>query len=461
MSKKLFKDFNAVSEAQWKQKIQFDLKGADYNDTLVSETADGIHVKPFYHSENSNAHNIPFSGTATGDWYVSQKIHAYNAAAANKKAQNVLSRGAQGVILVIPNADVDPEILLADLPEVGIQVHLQFLDHDYIANLHRLRSKAYVHIDVIHQLASDGNWFKTKESDLNFYKKFISKYTGYFSNITVNTSVYQLAGATVGQEMAYYTAHLNEYLNVIDDAGLIQQFDAQQPNHKRINIDVATGSDYFFEIAKYRAYRVLTKSLGQQYGIDLACYISASPSTRNKSLLDYNVNLLRTTTESMSAILGGADTVYNLPYDEFFNKPNEFGERIARNQLLILKEEAYFDKVGNPSEGSYYIETITQQLVEKALEIFKQIETAGGMITSLFEGTIQRKIKESDDRERNAFKHNDKILVGVNKYPNDSAPLKNEYELFPFLKKKPRKTLVTPLIAKRLSEDLEQQKMAH
>ncbi len=459
MEKRLFKDFNPVSEAQFKQKIQYDLKGADYNEALVHETADGIHVRPFYHRESSQSHNIPYSATKTGEWYISQKIQCYNATAANKKALNVLSRGAQGVILVIPNKEIDPTTLLADLPAVGIQIHLQFLDKDYLAILHQLMPKSYVHIDVIHQLASDGNWFSNKNQDLKFYTDFINDYSGYFSNITVNTSIYQQAGATVVQELGYYLAHLNEYLNELDQSGSISLFDGKLDEHKRINIDAVTGSDYFFEIAKYRAYRVLTKALGNQYDIDLGCYISASPSVRNKSLLDYNVNLLRTTTESMSAILGGADTVYNLPYDDFFNKPNEFGERIARNQLLILKEEAYFDKTGNPAEGSYYIETVTEQLVEKALELFKTIEKAGGLITSLHEGTIQRKIKENDTRERNAFKHKDKILVGANKYVNDGDVLKNEYEILPFLKIKPRKTLVTPLNAKRITEELEQSKM--
>ena len=464
MSNSLFENFEPVSETQWKQKIQVDLKGADYNDTLVSTTPDGIHVKPFYHRESAPAHNIPFSATQTGDWYISQKIYAYNAEVANRKALDVLGRGAEGVILVIPNSEIDLSVLLADLPKVGIQIHLEFLDAYYIKRLQELAPRAYVHIDPIHRLASTGNWFRSKDSDLAFIKEFIVKYDGYFSNLTINTSVYQQAGATVTQELAYFTAHLNEYLNILESAGDISAFTSTPLSDrakagKRINIDVVTGSDYFFEIAKYRAYRVLTKSIGNQYGIDLDCYISGSPSLRNKSLLDYNVNMLRTTTESMSAILGGADTVYNLPYDAFFNKPNEFGERISRNQLLILKEEAYFNKIGNAAEGSYYIETITEQLVDAVLEIFKQIEFAGGLITSLHEGTIQRKIKESADREQAALNHGDKTLVGATKYLNEDLPLKDEYEILPFVKIEPRKTLIEPIVAKRLMEDKEQLQM--
>ncbi|ARN77512.1 methylmalonyl-CoA mutase [Nonlabens spongiae] len=472
MSKRLFEDFEGVSEAQWKQKIQYDLKGADYNDTLISTTPDGIHIKPFYHSESSEAHEIPFTATQTGDWYVSQKIYAYSAETANLKAKNALKRGAEGVVLVIPNPEIDAEVLLKSLPEVGIQIHLEFFDLEYIENLNKLALKAYIHIDPIHRLASTGNWFASREKDLKSLIDYLKISDGYFSNITVNTNVYQQAGATTVQELGYFLAHLNEYLNVLEQAEEITDFTttrfdfAQRPNHsdhgkaKRINLDTTTGSDYFMEIAKYRAYRVLTKSLGNEYGIEnLECYISASPSMRNKTLLDYNVNMLRTTTECMSAVLGGADTVYNLPYDAFFNKPNEFGERISRNQLLVLKEEAYFNNVGNAAEGSYYIETLTQQLVEKALELFKQLESAGGLISSLHEGSIQRKIKESADREQQALKHGDKVLVGATKYPNADQPLLKEYEILPFVKIEPRKTLIEPIVQKRLMEEKEKEEM--
>lgn len=457
MSKRLFEEFEPVSEAQWKQKIQYDLKGADYNDTLISITPDGIHIKPFYHSETSQAHEIPFTATQTGDWYVSQKIYAYNAETANIKAKNALKRGAEGVVLVIPNSNIDPKVLLLDLPKVGIQIHLDFFELEYIKNLNKIAPKAYIHIDPIHQLASTGNWFASREKDFKSLIDYLKISDGYFSNITVNTSVYQQAGATTVQELGYFLAHLNEYLNALEQAGEVSAF---AKANKRINIDTTTGSDYFMEIAKYRAYRVLTRSLGKEYGLEnLECYISASPSLRNKTLLDYNVNMLRTTTECMSAVLGGADTVYNLPYDAFFNKPNEFGERISRNQLLILKEEAYVNKVGNAAEGSYYIETLTQQLVEKALDLFKQIESSGGLVSSLHEGSIQRKIKESADREQQALKHGDKVLVGATKYPNADQPLKKEYEILPFVKIKPRKTLIEPIVQKRLMEDTEKNEM--
>ncbi len=122
--------------------------------------------------------------------------------------------------------------------------------------------------------------------------------------------------------------------------------------------------------------------------------------------------MLRTTTECMSAILGGADAVSNLAYDALYHKDNEFGDRFSRNQLLVLKHESYFDKVANPADGSYYIENLTQQLSEKALALFKDIEVNGGFITQLIEGTIQRKIQESASKEQELFDSGKEILLG-------------------------------------------------
>ncbi len=171
--------------------------------------------------------------------------------------------------------------------------------------------------------------------------------------------------------------------------------------------------------------------------------------------------MLRTTTECMSAILGGADTIVNLSYDALYHKDNEFGERIARNQLLILKNESYFDKVDNPADGSYYIENLTNQLAEKALVLFKDIEAKGGFLKQLNEGVIKRKIQESADLEQSLFDSGKETLVGTNKYPNPKDKMKQDLELFPFVKIKPRKTLITPIIEKRLAEKIEQERLAN
>jgi methylmalonyl-CoA mutase len=161
----------------------------------------------------------------------------------------------------------------------------------------------------------------------------------------------------------------------------------------------------------------------------------------------------------MSAILGGADAIANLPYDALYHKDNEFGDRIARNQLLILKNESYFDKVNNPADGSYYIENLTNQLADKALALFKTIEENGGFLKQLNDGTIKRKIQESSEAEQNLFDAGKEILLGTNKYPNKNDRMKNDLELFPFVKIKSRKTLLSPIIEKRLAEKSEQERL--
>ena len=171
--------------------------------------------------------------------------------------------------------------------------------------------------------------------------------------------------------------------------------------------------------------------------------------------------MLRSTTEAMSSILGGADAVCNMPYDALYHKSNEFGERISRNQLLILKAESYFDLVSNPADGAYYIESITQELASKALALFKQIETGGGFIKQLHQGTIQKKIKENAATEQELFDNGTISLVGTNKHPNPADLMKENLELFPFLKKNPRKTLIQPITPIRLAEAIEQERLSH
>jgi len=224
-------------------------------------------------------------------------------------------------------------------------------------------------------------------------------------------------------------------------------------------LEIAVGTNYFFEIAKLRAIRLLFDTIAREYNQNWNCHLLVKPTKRNKTLYDYNVNMLRTTTECMSAILGGADTITNLPYDALYHKDNEFGDRIARNQLLILKNESYFDKVNNPSDGSYYIESLTQQLADKALTLFKDIEANGGFLKQLNEGIIKRKIQESADKEQDLFDNGKEILLGTNKHANKDDRMKHDLELFPFVKIKPRKTLITPIIEKRLAEKIEQERL--
>ena len=447
---KLFSEFEPISSKQWKQQIQFELKGADYNETLIWESPDGIKVKPFYHADETK--DSMTSSKSVNSFKILQKIFVHDIVKSNAKAHDTLKRGAESIYFTIENENCILADLMQNLPLESITYYfnLPFLSVSFCNQVNEFalknNAKCIILLDPIGQLAKEGNWFKNGNDDFDALNILASKETNGFINI--NTQTYQNAGATNVQQLAYTLAHVNEYFNRI--------LNLNQP----ITIEVAIGTNYFFEIAKLRALRLLFNTLAKEYNHNFDCTIIATPTKRNKTLYDYNVNMLRTTTECMAAILGGADVVANIPYDTIYHKDNEFGDRISRNQLLILKNESYFDKVNNPADGAYYIETLTEQLAEKALELFKDIEKNGGLISQLIEGTIQRKINESAQKEQELFDSGKEILLGTNKYPNKNDQMKNDLELFPFVKQNARKTLITPIIEKRLAEKVEQERLA-
>ncbi|AWH85251.1 methylmalonyl-CoA mutase [Flavobacterium album] len=450
MSSSLFNDFDPVSSKQWKQQIQYELKGADYNETLVWESPDGIKVKPFYHTDEFNE-PLASGGKATS-FTICQNIFVHDVEKSAGRALSTLKRGAESIRFTIPDENIDVEKLVARLPvDVPIYFNLGFLSIDFVKKIDVIAKEKnatyYIQLDPIAQLAKDGNWFSHKEADLEALNT-ISIACPNVHFLGVDGSLYQNAGATIVQQVAYILGHANEYFNSIATI------------NKPVIIQVAVGTNYFFEIAKLRALRLLFNLIAKEYDHNFECHIIATPTKRNKTLYDYNVNMLRTTTECMSAILGGADTVANLAYDALYHKDNEFGDRIARNQLLVLKHESYLDKVDNPADGAYYIEELTQQIAEKALALFKDIEANGGFLGQLKEGTIQRKIAESAAKEQELFDSGKEVLLGTNKYPNKNDRMSGDLELYPFVKANPRKTLIVPIIEKRLAEKMEQERLA-
>lgn len=454
MTKNLFNEFEEVSSKQWKQKIQFDLKGADYNEQLVWKSLDGIDVRPFYHPDDSVE---PVKVNSPLKWNVVEQIYVSSAERANKKALNALQKGAESLWFILPSEGVDLKELFRniDLQNVSTYLKPEFLSQEFLERLKEHRGKIFLQTDIIGNLARTGNWYFDKQKDHNILRSVVEESNQWESGFSIDCSLYQNAGATIPQQLAYAIGHLTEYLEHLSVLGV----SPEKKKQLKFQFITATGPNYFFEIAKLRALRLLFTTIAREYGVSGSCHILAQPSKRNKTLYDFNVNLLRTTTECMSAILGGANSICNMAYDALYHKNNEFGRRIARNQLLILKHESYFEKAANPAAGSYYIESLTHQLADKALDIFKDIEKAGGFLNQLKDGVIQRKISESAAEEQEQFDSGELVLIGTNKFPNPEDKMKEELELYPFLKQKPRKTLLQPVIEKRLSEKSEQERL--
>ncbi len=454
MSNFLFKEFQPVSSKEWKQKIQVDLKGADYNKTLLTKTNEGITIKPFYHSDNFKQVEILNNQS---DFQICQTIFVSDEKTANYLAIDALKRGADS-IKFIANITFEYKTLLKDLfslrdEKIKVFFQLQFLNEEFILSLNEFvkNEDIFLNIDLISNLVKTGNWFYNNKKDHDILKSILNNTKNNIVVLGVDASHYQNSGANIVQQVAYVLAHANEYLNFITSDKITKQ-------PFSINFNFSVGSNYFFEIAKLRAFRYLFDLLLDEYDINVTTNIFAEPSFRNKTLYDYNVNMLRTTTECMSAVLGGANSISNIAYDVVFHKKNEFGERISRNQLIILKEESYL-KNADFAKGSYYIEELTYEIAEKALKIFKDIEKNGGFVKQLFKGTIQRKIEESADKEQSQFDDKNLVLLGTNKLPNKEDKMKDDIELYPFLKTKNHETLIKPILAKRLAEKLEQKRL--
>ena len=437
--------FAPVSAKEWKQKIQFDLKGEDYN-SLITNTNDGVSINPFYHLDTFETLSVP---KPNHDTKICQQVFVASEKIANKIAKNAIEKGADSIRFIAEKA-FDFEQLFSGLfqEKVFFIIEIRFLEEAFLLKLvqYAKQKNSSLFIDIIGNLARNGNWFYSEQKDFEIVKKLLRESENKISIIGIDAVLYQNSGANNVQQISYALAQFVAYL----DKGI---------SPKKVVFSVGVGSNYFFEIAKIRTLRYLFDLLIRELEIDCTMSVMAVPSKRNKTLYDYNVNMLRTTTEKMSALLGGAEFVCSFPYDAVYHKSNDFGERIARNQLLILKEESYFKDAYKMADGAYYIEKITLQLAEKALELLKDIDKNGGFLEQLKKGTIQRKIEESAKKEQEQFDKGELVLLGTNKYPNEKDKMKNELELYPFVKRNPRKTEIKPIIEKRLAEKLELERL--
>jgi methylmalonyl-CoA mutase len=324
MSDFLFKEFPEISAKQWKQKIQFDLKGADYNKNLVWESNEGIKVRPFYHQDEVELLKIP---SVKDEVKICQSIFISEEKTANFLAKDALKRGAT-TIEFEANEAFDISKLLNELvipAKAGIHFKLNFLSENFLSDLieQTKKFKVYLNVDIIGNLTKNGNWFFDHKIDHAILENMHKKASQNTSVLSVDASLYQNAGANIVQQVAYALAHANEYLNHFNNsnATLSRSTPLKTSSvEQSIQFHFAVGSNYFFEIAKLRAFRYLWNILCDEYGLKNDCSLFVQPSLRNKTLYDYNVNMLRTTTECMSAILGGATTVSNVSYDSIYHK---------------------------------------------------------------------------------------------------------------------------------------------
>lgn len=439
---KLFTDFPPVSTSEWKEKVITDLKGADFDKKLVWRTKEGFNVQPMYRSENLEGINVetlpnefPFVRGTKADnvWLVRQDIDAKDAKAANAKARDILNKGVDSLGFKIDKQQLDKAYIAtlldgihADCIELnfdvcgGKAVELVGLLADYFAekgyDLNSLRGS--INLDPMNAMLRRGKKLSAEQVAGKVAQMVeAGKRLPAYKVVCVNAVSLNNAGASCSQELGYALAWGAQYLDMLTDAGLSVDEAA-----KAIKFNFGVGGNYFMEIAKFRAARMLWAMMVKAYEPKCDCaakmHIHAETSLFNKTVFDAHVNLLRTETEAMSAAIAGVDSLTVRPFDVTYKPSDDFSERIARNQQLLLKEESHFDKVTDPAAGSYYIENLTANIADLAWKHLLDIEENGGFFAAVESGRVQADMKATAEARLKAVSTRREVLLGTNQYPN-------------------------------------------
>jgi len=475
--KNLFTDFPEITTSMWEEKIKADLKGADYQKQLVWNSDEGIPIKPFYRLEDLEALDylegvrnlINHPCDAPKGWLICQQVSpGKKTRKANERIKAALKGGVQAIRIQLGESGPPDISMLEELLEgISLQeTELHFggclrADALYTA-LSKLASrngtepselKGCLGADPLGKMAETGIPIFSFEN-LGMLVKQVKESSPEMKVVEVHGSLIQNASTNLVEELAFSMAMASEYMTILTGKE-IDPFTAQEA----LLLYLGSGPNYFMEIAKLRAARILWVKIAEAYGVETSrarIRIHSVSSQWNMTLYDPHVNMLRGTTEAMSSILGGADLVNVLPFDYPNGKGSKFSDRIARNVQIILREEAYFDQVEDPASGSYYIESLTDSLAEKAWDLFCEVESMGGFIKAFEAGWIQEKIEAARKIKIDRAASGKGRILGTNAFPNFHELNLNQLIVAPRKKEPDADTsLLTPLRPFRLSSPFE------
>lgn len=438
-NEKLFDQFPGVSYEEWRAKVEADLKGADFNKKLVWRTNEGFNVEPIYRAEDiagfkttgSLPGEYPYvRGTRTdNDWLTRQDIVAETAAEANAVALDVLGKGVTSLGFRVESAD-DVAVVLKGIDLAKVEVNIACCvckSHDVAAALvecikaagaEKSFRGAIDYTPLRKQLVKgkEGLDVAALAADACRMLDIVAPVPG-LRCLNVESLLLGNGGAYIYQELGYALAWGAAWMTALTDAGRTADEVAS-----RIKFNMCVSSNFFMELAKFRAARMLWAQIVEQYkpaSADAAkMMVCAKTSRFNQTIYDAHVNLLRSQTETMSAALAGVDSIVTTPFDEPYKTPDAFSERIARNQQFLLKEESHLDKVIDPAGGSYYVETLTVNIAAQAWKLFIATEEEGGFFALAGEGKVQSAVNESCAKRHTDVARRKEILLGTNQYPN-------------------------------------------
>ncbi len=435
---KLFDMFPPVSTAEWKTKVEADLKGAPFDKKLVWRTNEGFSLQPMYRAEDiadlkttdSLPGEYPYvrGARAENDWLSRQEIIAETAAEANEKALDVLNKGINSLGFKVREASEE------ELKELLNGICVEAVELNFTCCLKKAVPFAKV---LVAYLKANGLEAKFHGSiDFNPFKKALKhgvEFPGDMAQmgvelleivkdmpnlrvLSVNSDMLSDAGAYIYQELGFALACGAEWMSALTEKGVDAAAVAD-----RIKFNMGVSSNYFMELAKFRAARMLWAQIVKQYGAsEDACKqaVHATTSRFNQTIFDAHVNLLRSQTEAMSAALAGVDSITVTPFDAPYKTPDDFSERIARNQQFLLKEESHLDKVVDPAGGSYYVETLTVAIANEAWKLFLEVEDNGGYLAMVNNGQVQAAIREASEKRHTDVARRKEVLLGTNQFPN-------------------------------------------
>ncbi len=439
---RLFAEFEVPTREQWLEKIGADLKGADFEKRLVWRTGEGFSVQPFYRRDDleglpsvaSLPGEFPFvRGNRTDNnlWRVRQDIDVADAGEANAKALDILNRGVDSLGFNLPSGMVDAATVASlldgvycDIVEVNFSTckrrspELARLLAAYFdgRGCDRARVSGSIDWDPVEKILLNG---ADVSPVLSLAGEMVAAVAPFpeFRCVAVNSRTLCNSGAYIYQELGYALAWGCEYMQLLTDAGVPAGEAA-----RRIKFNMGVSENYFMEIAKFRAARLLWAQIVRQFApereADCKMHVCAVTSEYNQTLFDSYVNLLRSQTEAMSAALSNVESIVVTPFDSAYESPNDFSERLARNQQLLLKEEAHFDKLVDVSGGSYYVERLTDAIAREAWKLFLSVEEDGGFLAQALAGKVQEAVNASNAKRHGDAAKRREFLLGTNQFPN-------------------------------------------
>ncbi len=449
---RLFDQFPPVSTAEWRAKVEADLKGAPFEKKLVWRTNEGFNVQPMYRSEdiadftttNSLPGEYPYvRGTRdNNDWLTRQDILADTPAEANAKALDVLNKGVTSLGFKVSEPTIETvETLLKDIYLPAVEINFTCCPKNSIPLAKALVEyikkqgvadtfKGSISFNPMKKALKHGVKFPGDITSMALQLMDIAKDVPGLKLFAVDSFMLSDAGAYIYQELGYALAWGTEWLTLLTEAGKSVDEVAD-----RIKFNMGVSSNFFMELSKFRAARMLWAQIVEQYkpASKDACklHVHAVTSRFNQTIYDAHVNLLRSQTESMSAALAGVDSITTTPFDVPYKKPDDFSERIARNQQFLLKEESHLDKVVDPAGGSYYVETLTVSIAREAWKLFLEVQDNGGFLASINDGKVQAAVKASSEKRHTDVARRKEILLGTNQFPNVNEMAAEKIEVKP------------------------------